>query len=274
MEVNRLVVVAVVAQREVLTGVEQEVAAAPAEHDRSTYARKAAAGLAGDATCARRGRRCRDRAWPSPGGPRRGAAFAKARPPRTDPDRPRHGGVGTAAGACRGQRVLRRRRGCDQCGEHARAPSVRVTVEADSADGILRVGVRDDGAGGADFTGGSGLVGLKDPRGGARWPDVPRQPARRGDQPPRRAASHRRQRQRRLAPLSPAYGTRGVSRLVGYGDRRWSCAVSAQPGPNPRATDAAASRVLRSAPAGSENGRVRRSPTTSRRPGVEGSTPA
>ena len=29
-------------------------------------------------------------------------------------------------------------------------------------DGVLRVGVRDDGRGGADFGRGSGLVGLKD----------------------------------------------------------------------------------------------------------------
>ena len=44
--------------------------------------------------------------------------------------------------------------------KHANASSVSVDVEID--DGILRVGVRDDGIGGAAFERGSGLVGLKD----------------------------------------------------------------------------------------------------------------
>jgi signal transduction histidine kinase len=44
--------------------------------------------------------------------------------------------------------------------KHAHARSVAVSVEA--VDGHLQVSVRDDGIGGADFTGGSGLVGLKD----------------------------------------------------------------------------------------------------------------
>ena len=44
--------------------------------------------------------------------------------------------------------------------KHARASSVTVTAEADAA--VLRLAVRDDGAGGADFTRGTGLVGLKD----------------------------------------------------------------------------------------------------------------
>ena len=44
--------------------------------------------------------------------------------------------------------------------KHARASSV--TVEVESADGVVRVSVRDDGAGGAKFAGGTGLVGLKD----------------------------------------------------------------------------------------------------------------
>ncbi|HEX5296805.1 MAG TPA: AAA family ATPase [Streptosporangiaceae bacterium] len=44
--------------------------------------------------------------------------------------------------------------------KHARASSVTVTAEADAV--VLRVAVRDDGAGGADFTRGTGLVGLKD----------------------------------------------------------------------------------------------------------------
>jgi predicted ATPase/signal transduction histidine kinase len=45
---------------------------------------------------------------------------------------------------------------------HARASAVTVTVNADAADAVLRVVVRDDGAGGADFARGTGLVGLKD----------------------------------------------------------------------------------------------------------------
>jgi signal transduction histidine kinase len=44
--------------------------------------------------------------------------------------------------------------------KHARASAVTVTVEA--ADAVLRVAVRDDGAGGADYARGTGLVGLKD----------------------------------------------------------------------------------------------------------------
>jgi signal transduction histidine kinase len=44
--------------------------------------------------------------------------------------------------------------------KHAKASSVAVDVEA--VDGVLRVMVRDDGVGGADFGRGSGLVGLKD----------------------------------------------------------------------------------------------------------------
>jgi signal transduction histidine kinase len=46
--------------------------------------------------------------------------------------------------------------------KHARASAITITVEADAADGVLRVVVRDDGAGGAGFTGGTGLAGLKD----------------------------------------------------------------------------------------------------------------
>jgi signal transduction histidine kinase len=44
--------------------------------------------------------------------------------------------------------------------KHARASSAEVQVAA--ADGVLRVRVHDDGRGGADFAGSSGLVGLKD----------------------------------------------------------------------------------------------------------------
>jgi signal transduction histidine kinase len=44
--------------------------------------------------------------------------------------------------------------------KHAHASSV--VVEAEVVDGSVRVCVRDDGVGGADYTSGSGLVGLKD----------------------------------------------------------------------------------------------------------------
>ena len=43
---------------------------------------------------------------------------------------------------------------------HARAAAVSVEVQV--ADDVLCVAVRDDGAGGAGFTGGTGLAGLKD----------------------------------------------------------------------------------------------------------------
>ena len=46
--------------------------------------------------------------------------------------------------------------------KHADAAAVTVTVEADADDNVLRIAVWDDGIGGADFTRGTGLVGLKD----------------------------------------------------------------------------------------------------------------
>jgi signal transduction histidine kinase len=46
--------------------------------------------------------------------------------------------------------------------KHAHASVVDVEVEVAAGDGVLRVGVSDDGVGGANFTRGSGLVGLKD----------------------------------------------------------------------------------------------------------------
>jgi len=46
--------------------------------------------------------------------------------------------------------------------KHAHASGVEVTVEADAADHVLRLTVHDDGDGGADLAGGTGLVGLKD----------------------------------------------------------------------------------------------------------------
>jgi signal transduction histidine kinase len=49
--------------------------------------------------------------------------------------------------------------------KHAQASVVHVevdTAEGALGNGVLRIAVRDDGAGGAEFTGGTGLVGLKD----------------------------------------------------------------------------------------------------------------
>ncbi|MFC4041526.1 AAA family ATPase [Dactylosporangium siamense] len=46
--------------------------------------------------------------------------------------------------------------------KHAHASAATITVEADTADVVLRVVVRDDGVGGADFARGTGLVGLRD----------------------------------------------------------------------------------------------------------------
>jgi signal transduction histidine kinase len=46
--------------------------------------------------------------------------------------------------------------------KHAHASGVEVTIDADAADHVLRLTVRDDGDGGADLAGGTGLVGLKD----------------------------------------------------------------------------------------------------------------
>ena len=46
--------------------------------------------------------------------------------------------------------------------KHSRASAITVTVERDRARGGLCIEVVDDGVGGADFTGGTGLVGLKD----------------------------------------------------------------------------------------------------------------
>jgi GAF domain-containing protein len=46
--------------------------------------------------------------------------------------------------------------------KHARASAVTVTAETDTAGAVLRLTVRDNGAGGADFTRGTGLAGLRD----------------------------------------------------------------------------------------------------------------
>ena len=46
--------------------------------------------------------------------------------------------------------------------KHSRATTIAVTVDQDVANGSLRIVVADDGAGGAEFAGGTGLVGLRD----------------------------------------------------------------------------------------------------------------
>jgi signal transduction histidine kinase len=46
--------------------------------------------------------------------------------------------------------------------EHATATVIDVDVDVDTSEGALHVRVRDDGCGGADLTGGSGLLGLTD----------------------------------------------------------------------------------------------------------------
>jgi signal transduction histidine kinase len=46
--------------------------------------------------------------------------------------------------------------------KHARATAVTITVETGTTDASLRLTVRDDGAGGADLTRGTGLTGIKD----------------------------------------------------------------------------------------------------------------
>ena len=46
--------------------------------------------------------------------------------------------------------------------KHSRASTVTVTVDEKPADAVLRLNVNDDGVGGADFTCGTGVLGLKD----------------------------------------------------------------------------------------------------------------
>jgi len=46
--------------------------------------------------------------------------------------------------------------------KHAGASAAEVEVEVITGEDVLRVRVRDDGRGGAEFGGGSGLLGLKD----------------------------------------------------------------------------------------------------------------
>ena len=46
--------------------------------------------------------------------------------------------------------------------KHSGASVITVSAEVEQVDGALRLEVADDGVGGADFSGGTGLLGLKD----------------------------------------------------------------------------------------------------------------
>jgi signal transduction histidine kinase len=63
--------------------------------------------------------------------------------------------------------------------KHANASVAHVVVGSDAS--ALRLSIRDDGVGGADPVRGSGLIGLKDPRGGHRRNIPCREPDRGGD---------------------------------------------------------------------------------------------
>ena len=70
---------------------------------------------------------------------------------------------GSPTGRGRGQRLLLRLRGADQRRQARRTPTARPSAST-PPDGRLIVEVADDGAGGADLQGGSGLSGLMGPR--------------------------------------------------------------------------------------------------------------
>ena len=46
--------------------------------------------------------------------------------------------------------------------KHSGASAITVTAEPDRAHGALRLQIADNGVGGAEFTGGTGLFGIKD----------------------------------------------------------------------------------------------------------------
>ena len=126
--------------------------------------------------------------------PRRGAAHA--RPPLADPGRPRCTRGRAAAPACRGQHVLRRRRGTDQRGQararrgrhrhrrhHRRHPSRRGPRRRRRRR-RLRPRHRPDRP--------------QRPRGSAGRTDPPRQPTRSGNHPARRTPAHAHERRRHI----------------------------------------------------------------------------
>ena len=73
--------------------------------------------------------------------------------------------------------------------KHAKASAVDILIE--EAGGTLTVQVRDDGAGGADASGGSGLTGLRGPGGGRGRQHDPGQPGRGRHRTDRAAPRHR-----------------------------------------------------------------------------------
>ena len=83
-----------------------------------------------------------------------------------------------------------------------RSRSRSTPIEGESTD-VLRVAVRDDGRGGADLAGGTGLLGLKDrveALGGRILLDSP---TRSGHHPARRAPAHRHEQRRNLPLVAP-----------------------------------------------------------------------
>ena len=92
-----------------------------------------------------------------------GPALQSARPPLPGPRRPR--GARRRSG-CRSQVEVSAyyvvAEALTNAAKHARASAVTRHRRGRHRGDVLRVAVRDDGAGGADFTRGTGLVGLKD----------------------------------------------------------------------------------------------------------------
>ena len=88
--------------------------------------------------------------------------------------------------------------------KHAHATAITVTVEADAEAHVLRIAVRDDGVGGADFSHGTGLVGLKDRVEALSGRIVLDSTAGRRHQSARRAPDHCHERQRHLQLSVPA----------------------------------------------------------------------
>ena len=127
------------------------------------------AGLAGQRGHQHPGRAARAGPRHPPGGPRRGRAGCGAGSTRSPQRRPgRNSMCGSRADPPEQIEVAAYyliAEALTNAAEHAHASVVHVEVDAvevEEGDGVLRVHVRDDGRGGANPAGGSGLVGLKD----------------------------------------------------------------------------------------------------------------
>ena len=108
-------------------------------------------------------RAARARPRPAPRGARRPRPAARDRGAdraAADPRRSRRRARGAAARRRGGDGVLHRRRGAHQRRPPRRGDGARVTIRRDGA--VLRVEISDDGIGGADAAGGTGIVGLRD----------------------------------------------------------------------------------------------------------------